>query len=436
MRGFRSDRRPGRRPVSARLAWFALLGLLAAPVVAIAQTLPVAALTTITVDNNADTLTPGTLRTAITTANSTADDVEIDVTPGLSPIMLATGLPDYTGDGGTHSLTVKGNGVTIDNAGIQAFSSSSNGTLAIDGVTISGGPGDAITITSGTGALNLSNSTITGVGNTAIDMDGDATVTNSTITGSTGVGLDTSGDVTVSGSIVSNNTSVGIEAGGDVTVTNSTVSGNQSTGISASGDVTVTGSTVSGNAQDGVSASGDVTVTNSTFSGNGGGIDASGDATLVYSDVVQSSGINVFVDGQLTSFGSVVTGAGGSADCSVDSSVSQGWNFADDTSCGFTGTGDTQGPGSNPALGGLANNGGPTETLLPQSGSPLIDAIPTAECQSGGAAGVTTDQRGITRPQQTGCDIGAVEVEVVAPTTPVTPVTPATPVAVQPAFTG
>jgi hypothetical protein len=39
----------------------------------------------------------------------------------------------------------------------------------------------------------------------------------------------------------------------------------------------------------------------------------------------------------------------------------------------------------------------------------------------------------VTRPQGTGCDIGAVEVEVVVP--PVPP-TPPTPVAVVPRFTG
>jgi hypothetical protein len=75
----------------------------------------------------------------------------------------------------------------------------------------------------------------------------------------------------------------------------------------------------------------------------------------------------------------------------------------------------------------LAFNGGPTLTHLPQPGSPLIDAIPVGSCQADGAAGVTTDQRGVQRPQQSGCDIGSVEVE--ASPTP-------TPVPVQPRFTG
>ena len=87
-------------------------------------------------------------------------------------------------------------------------------------------------------------------------------------------------------------------------------------------------------------------------------------------------------------------------------------------------------------VGALANNGGPTPTLLPLTGSPLIDAIPAAACQSGSAAGITTDQRGLPRPGVgigTGpnCDIGAVELQGTPAPTPAP-----TPIAIQPAFTG
>jgi hypothetical protein len=61
----------------------------------------------------------------------------------------------------------------------------------------------------------------------------------------------------------------------------------------------------------------------------------------------------------------------------------------------------------------------------------LIDAIPTASCQADGASGVTSDERGVTRPQGGGCDIGAVEVEVA-----VAGPGPAAPVAAVPKFTG
>ncbi|HLZ58767.1 MAG TPA: protein kinase [Ktedonosporobacter sp.] len=51
----------------------------------------------------------------------------------------------------------------------------------------------------------------------------------------------------------------------------------------------------------------------------------------------------------------------------------------------------------------LRMNGGPTPTLALQAGSPAIDAIPVTSCD------VSTDQRGVKRPQHTGCDIGSYE---------------------------
>jgi len=59
----------------------------------------------------------------------------------------------------------------------------------------------------------------------------------------------------------------------------------------------------------------------------------------------------------------------------------------------------------DPLLGPLADNGGPTQTHLPQPGSSALDA-------AGTAAGPASDQRGISRPQGAASDIGAVEVEV------------------------
>src|SRR5690606_9614127 len=81
------------------------------------------------------------------------------------------------------------------------------------------------------------------------------------------------------------------------------------------------------------------------------------------------------------------------------------WSRDGDGTCGFVGAGDSTGPAD---LGALADNGGPTETMLPEPGSPLLDAIPAAACPDD----VVMDQRGVARPQGFGCDIGAVEVEV------------------------
>jgi hypothetical protein len=95
--------------------------------------------------------------------------------------------------------------------------------------------------------------------------------------------------------------------------------------------------------------------------------------------------------------------------------TSLGYNFSDDDTCGFTNAavGDRQNAG-NPGLGALAANGGPTPTLLPAVTSPLVNFIPIAVCGGGdtiAGSPVTTDQRGISRPQETGCEIGSVELE-------------------------
>jgi predicted outer membrane repeat protein len=61
---------------------------------------------------------------------------------------------------------------------------------------------------------------------------------------------------------------------------------------------------------------------------------------------------------------------------------------------------------ADPRLGALAYNRGATQTLVPGSGSPAIDAGNNTDCPS-------YDQRGILRPQGAACDIGAVETFVV-----------------------
>jgi hypothetical protein len=64
---------------------------------------------------------------------------------------------------------------------------------------------------------------------------------------------------------------------------------------------------------------------------------------------------------------------------------------------------------TDPMLGSLAKNGGPTLTMLPQFGSPAIDAAdPNSE------DGLTTDQRGLARVVGPAPDIGAVEFQEAA----------------------
>jgi hypothetical protein len=158
----------------------------------------------------------------------------------------------------------------------------------------------------------------------------------------------------------------------------------------------------------------------------------------VYSTVTNNTApaaANVDVLGEnFSAFGTVIAGPlGGGGNCG-EAGTSNGYNYeASTNTCGFT-TGTDTNTGADPQFGALASNGGPTQTRLPATTSPLLDEIPPASCQADGASGVTTDQRGVTRPQGTGCDIGAVELQPVSPETPGSPA-PA-PVTAVPTFTG
>ncbi|MDQ2980776.1 MAG: PASTA domain-containing protein [Actinomycetota bacterium] len=60
---------------------------------------------------------------------------------------------------------------------------------------------------------------------------------------------------------------------------------------------------------------------------------------------------------------------------------------------------------ADPKLGPLADNGGPTKTRALGAGSAALDKVPAT-----GANCTATDQRSVTRPRGTACDIGAYEV--------------------------
>ena len=175
------------------------------------------------------------------------------------------------------------------------------------------------------------------------------------------------------------------------------------------------------------------TTTNSTITGNaastaGGGVFASR-VSAVYSTLVDNTapaGANVYLPGglvgatALTSFGSVLALPHGGTNCEVFSHpTSSSFSYSDDSSCNLAGTGDRQQAG-DPMLAALGDNGGFAPTRLPLSGSPLLDAVPAASCQADGAAGITTDERGLPRPDPGAptCDIGAVEIQLPSPPSP------------------
>jgi hypothetical protein len=92
--------------------------------------------------------------------------------------------------------------------------------------------------------------------------------------------------------------------------------------------------------------------------------------------------------------------------------LSLGHNLSGDGSGNLTAAGDL--PNTDPLLGPLADNGGPTWTHALLPGSPAIDA-------GGGSAAPATDQRGLPRPRDGNgdggavVDIGAFEVQAFTP---------------------
>lgn len=242
-----------------------------------------------------------------------------------------------------------------------------------------------------------------------------------------GGGIDNSGTLAVSNSTISGNEVFcqtvcnghggGIHNSGTLTINNSTVDGNSAIivtcgfsfhctavggGIDNSGTLTVTNSTISGNSDscsgagfcntDGAAINavfGTLEINNTTVSGNSapqtGGI--SGTATLQNSIVASNSGGNCF--GTMTS---------------------NGYNLSSDGTCDFNDTGDLN--NTDPKLGPLQNNGGPTQTQALLSGSPAIDAGNPNGCTDGNGHLLKTDQRGAPRPDKedsSGCDMGAYE---------------------------
>ena len=358
------------------------------------------------------TLTSGQLlvNRSVTISGPGADNLTVDGN--------ANGRVFYINLGNT--VTIDGltimNGSTSDFGGGISFGGgiyNDQATLTVSNCAISGNSGGGIYNdgTQGSPTLTVTNCTLSGNPGGGITNDGfggspTLTVTNCTLSGnSSGDGggitnLTDSGSatVTVTNSTLTGNSASGGWGGGiynyaanadgvaAVTVSNSTLSGNSAsqqgggiynTHIFGSATVTVTNSTLSGNSASqggGIANQGvrilffdravSLTVTNSTLSGNsasqGGGIYNNAYypdiATLTIGDTILSagaSGENIF------NFGGTVT--------------SLGYNLASDDGDGvLTGPGDQI--NTDPRLGPLQDNGGPTLTHALLRGSPAIDA--------------------------------------------------------------
>lgn len=360
-------------------------------------------------------IAPNTLRWAIQEANNDPNPPTIDIQPGLAIDLTCAGGGElaYNNVAG-HPLTIEANGSTVtQTCAAAAVLSSTSHDMAVFDATISGGSA------------------------AGIRAGGDLLIEDSTIEGNTGGGLTAyTGTATVVRSNLQGNS--GGAGGGvgaiHVVIEDSTLAGNDANnggGAWSDQSLRVTNSTI----------------TDNTAGNSGGGIYAAlNQIVLTYATIVENTapaGANVDLDfsAQITSFASLIGAPlGGGDDCEISpgATVSTlGYNVTSDSSCGFdSGPGDL--PDTDPQVGSLADNGGPTFTRPPAAGSPALDR---ADCA---VVAITADQRGVPRPQGPACDSGAVEVEVGGDTTSTTTTgdngpgssRPATAVARTPQFTG
>jgi hypothetical protein len=412
---------------------------------------------TITVNSTADPTESGktTLRNALAAA-SDGDTIGFSVTTPAT-ITLTSGVLMVTksviiNGPGADQLFVNGNA-----AASPVFGIFFPVTVTISGLTITNSVGNGIYNSAGT--LTINNCTVSG---NSGGLGGGIANFGSPYSSPTTLTIN---NCTVSGN--SGGTGGGIyNIAATLTINNSTVSGNSTSSVgggikSESGEspgfatLTINNSTISGNSanygggidnESGDTGSSTLTINNCTFSGNsaypgiGGGIFVgAGDdpgglstATIKNSTFSGNSSFGIVNNGRNSTLtiGSTILKAGTSGDnifnFETGTITSLGYNLSSDADGGdgttapgglLNATGDIR--NTDPALGPLQANGGPTFTHALLPGSPAID-------KGINLSGSTTDQRGtgfartvdngsiVNATGGDGTDIGAFEVQAAA----------------------
>ncbi len=306
--------------------------------------------------------------------------------------------------------------------------------------------GQTIDLTSGPLLIHKpsGNLTILGPGARGLTISGDgqsrvfqvapvshATIAGLTITGgvdSQGAGIENYGQLNLVDLTITGNSATELGGGGvantlygQLTIDQSTISGNLSTlgnggGIANSGILTINASTISGNTVSlasggGIASTGMLTIGESTIADNqslqrfAGGI--YNDASLTLADDTISGNTSQYSGGGLTNVAplgmvsmnnSIVDGNLAQTDPSTNDIL----DSRDPVGVRLTGSNDLVGSGNlgslantlvnpNPMLGSLADNGGPTQTMALEPGSPALNAGDATILP----AGISTDQRGM-----------------------------------------
>lgn len=312
-------------------------------------------------------------------------------------------FPDISGGGGIYASASPT--ITINDSRVSNNTVNCAGNAGCGGGGLKGG--SSVTVTNSTFFDNsVTCNTSPACGGAGIYNTAPLTVTNSTFslnaTTNDGGGIYNHNTVIITNSTFSGNTAAyggGINNQGSLTVTDSTFSDNsvlnEGGGIYNINAVLSTNNTLSSNTAaivgGGIYNASIITIANNTLSANsapaaGAGIYNASGATMNYTNTIIANSLSS--GGDCISIGSIGTNTN---------------NLVEDGGCFPSLILD-------PRLGALANNGGFTQThalLSTPIVSPAIDA--GMNCPS-------TDQRGVSRPQGAGCDIGAYEIDNTYPT--------------------
>jgi len=346
------------------------------------------------------------LRDAVAAASASADPEDLVVVPAGN-YSISSGELGVFGEG---TVTVRGAGArstVIDAHQTSRVFNVSADKAVLEGLTITGGateigdgseaPGDGGGILAFEGGEVLLRG-VTVSGNTAGQNGGGVSAppegTNRTAV--------TILDSTISGNHVSGGAAEALGGGvyvlGKFSMTNSTITGNSAESsilapVVQGGGVLLAIDPAATEASEG-------TIVNSTIAGNTVGMAGVGAGLSVYNPMPMTGGSAALAVKDTIVAGN--TAPTGQSDCALVAMVSSDHNISGDGSCMFTDAGSKQ--NTDPLLGGLQNNGGETDTLALQPGSPAIDAGTNDGCPG-------TDQRGVTRPQGSSCDVGAFELQ-------------------------
>lgn len=415
-------------------------------------TLPQVASSTLTLDNTDVTGNDGTAGGGgiVTTMNAVVKNGSaVNNNTGAIGAGIYTAAPVSV-----TSSEVKGNSASNSGGGIYAAAAVTLADSSIDDNTAAFlGGGLSTTETAGSFAMTggtLSGNNAFGGGGAFIGSSLNASFDDTDLIGNTSTGANFGGGAVLSAGQVSINKAQILDNKADgasglggalfsgtadenittsLKVTNSTLSGNEafagsavwagSSKPSSTNKTSISNSTITGNvsqsAVGAVQVYNGTSVTGSTITDNtaSGGANAIGGLVGMTANLVSLSG-------------SILSGNSGHQCATAVNDGGSNLLSPNDATCALSAAPAKGNVFAAPQLGALANNGGPTKTLLPGPTSPALDKISAStgtgvnDALTGNAITLcgagATDQRGTSRPQGAKCDIGAVEADQIVPT--------------------